>query len=145
VNQQQQPSQGPGIGLTFLYYFAITSLIGTLLASQARHLSLATGMPNQLGIILGLLGGSIGTYFNRSLSLKLSMGDRQTLLNQLNPIFEALGYTQTDTTDQALIYQRPQWRGLFSGKIYVYPQDHSATIISRAVHIRALKNRLTAL
>jgi hypothetical protein len=143
VNQSHQtPPEGPGIGLTFLYYFAGSAAIGTLLASQILHIGLGTGIPNQLGVLVGLLGGGVGTYFNRTLSLEVPMRGRKALLNRLNPILADMGYILAEDSEDGLTYQRSQLRGLFSGKIYVYWQERTATLISRAVHIRALKKRL---
>jgi hypothetical protein len=134
--------QGPSIGITFLYYFAGTALISTFLASQVLHLSLSSGIPNQLGSLMGLVGGLVGTYFNRAMTLEIPMQGKKKLLNQLTPILESMGYALAEEVDQTLVFQRSRLSSLFSGKVYLSLGDQTATITSRAVHIRELKKRL---
>ncbi|MEM9908289.1 MAG: hypothetical protein AAF921_25030, partial [Cyanobacteria bacterium P01_D01_bin.44] len=137
--------QGPGTGFTFLYYFASTSLVGTLLASQVLHVSLSTGIPNQIGVVLGVVGGAVGTYFNRSQTLNLPVKGKKELLNRINPILADMGYTLDETLEdpaEGLIYQRSGLRAWLSGKVYVTLGQKQATLTSRAVHIRTLQKHL---
>ncbi|MEO1402197.1 MAG: hypothetical protein AAFV72_13270 [Cyanobacteria bacterium J06635_1] len=142
--------KGPGTGFTFLYYFASTSLVGTLLASQVLHVSLSTGIPNQIGVVLGVFGGGVGTYFNRSQTLELPVKGKKELLNRLNPILSDMGYTLAEDSEElaeGLIYQRSGLRSLLSGKVYVtwaqkQADQKQAIVTSRAVHIRTLQKQL---
>ncbi|MEO0456102.1 MAG: hypothetical protein AAF152_05895 [Cyanobacteria bacterium P01_A01_bin.114] len=145
--------KGPSAAFTFLYYFASTSLVGTLFASQVLHLSLSTGVPNQLGVLIGLIGGAVGTHFNRSQTLKLPVKGKKELLNRLSPILTDMGYTlvqapetaapETPDSDPSLIYQRSGLRALLSGRVYVTIGPKGATLTSRAVHIRKIQKQLT--
>ena len=65
---------GPSNSTTFLYYFGSSTLITIVLASLVLHLSPTSGLPNQLGLVMGLFGGLVGTYFNRSITLAKDSG-----------------------------------------------------------------------
>ncbi|MEM9164792.1 MAG: hypothetical protein AAGC54_17215 [Cyanobacteria bacterium P01_F01_bin.4] len=137
--------KGPGTGFTFLYYFASTSLVGTLLASQVLHVSLSSGIPNQIGVVLGVVGGAVGTYFNRSQTLNLPIKGKKELLNRLNPILTDMGYALAEDSEEpaaGLIYQRSGLRALLSGKVYVTLAPKQAILTSRAVHIRTIQKQL---
>ncbi|NEP15561.1 MAG: hypothetical protein F6J97_01515 [Leptolyngbya sp. SIO4C1] len=145
ANLPSEP-QGPGIALTFLYYFAGTSLVGALLANQLLRVGFETGIPNQLGTVLGLVGGLVGTYFNRTRTLQRSIRGKKAFLNQLNPVLSDLGYTLVEEAAEAaelqLTYRRDGLSALLSGSVYVALSNQVATITSRAVHIRSLEKRL---
>ena len=137
---------GPENSLTFLYYFGTTTLITIVLASLVLHLSPMSGLPNQLGLVMGLVGGSLGLYFNRSITLKQPIKGHKVFLNQISQPLAQLGYTRVD--DESLpadlvMYARSNVRGLLSGKIYIRLEAKTAYITSRAVHIRGLKRILT--
>ncbi|NJL87454.1 MAG: hypothetical protein HC886_18085 [Leptolyngbyaceae cyanobacterium SM1_1_3] len=133
---------GPGFGFTFLYYFAGIGLITTLLVAQSLHVGLETGFPAQLGTGVGLLGGLLAAYFNQTLALELPFKGKQQFLRSLNQALSEMGYTLVDEEAGALVYQRSPLRQLFSGRVYVLLSDKSATVFSRAIHIRNLQRRL---
>ncbi|MGD1951833.1 MAG: hypothetical protein ACFB14_19635 [Leptolyngbyaceae cyanobacterium] len=137
---------GPENSLTFLYYFGTTTLITIVLASLVLHLSPMSGLPNQLGLAMGLAGGALGLYFNRSITLKQPIKGHKVFLNQISQPLAQLGYTRVE--DESLpadlvMYARSNVRGLLSGKIYIRLEAKTAYITSRAVHIRGLKRILT--
>ncbi|MEM1252262.1 MAG: hypothetical protein AAGI69_07500 [Cyanobacteria bacterium P01_H01_bin.21] len=137
---------GPENSLTFLYYFGTTTLITIVLASLVLHLSPMSGLPNQLGLAMGLVGGALGLYFNRSITLKQPIKGHKVFLNQISQPLAQLGYTRVE--DESLpadlvMYARSNVRGLLSGKIYIRLEAKTAYITSRAVHIRGLKRILT--
>ncbi|MEA5462822.1 hypothetical protein [Leptothoe sp. PORK10 BA2] len=138
-------NQGPEHSLTFLYYFGTTTLITMGLASAVLKLSPASPIPNQLGLIMGLVGGGLGLYFNRSITLKQPIKGHKVFLNQISQPLAELGYSQVDddslSTD-IVMYSRSKLRGLLSGKIYIRLEPKTAYITSRAVHIRGLKQKL---
>ena len=136
---------GPENSLTFLYYFGTTTLITIVLASNVLHLSPMSGLPNQLGLAMGLVGGALGLYFNRSITLKQPIKGHKVFLNQISQPLAQLGYTRIE--DESLpadlvMYARSNVRGLLSGKIYIRLEAKTAYITSRAVHIRGLKRIL---
>ncbi len=136
--------QGPGAGVTFLYYFVGTAFVSAFLAHQALHVPFSSGIPNQLGSIVGLFGGLIGTYFNANKTLELPLRGQKVLLNRLTPILDEMGYSPIDRPDleNTQVFAREGSRGAFSGKIYVTFLGKTAVVNSRAVHIRALAKRI---
>lgn len=77
---------GPENSLTFLYYFGTTTLITIVLASLVLHLSPMSSITNQMGIVMGLVGGFLGLYFNRSLTLKQPIkGHKVFQIKSVNP------------------------------------------------------------
>ncbi|MGP1373477.1 MAG: hypothetical protein ACTS3T_11670 [Almyronema sp.] len=133
---------GPGFGFTFLYYFAGIGLITTLLAAQSLHVRLETGIPAQLGIGVGLLGGLIAAYFNQTLLLEVPFQSKKQFLRSLNQSLNEMGYTPAAEAEGVLVYQRSPLSQLFSGKVYVQISENNALIFSRAIHIRSLRQRL---
>lgn len=136
---------GPEHSLTFLYYFGTTTLITIVLASMVLHLSPMSGLPNRLGLVMGLVGGALGLYFNRSITLKQPIKGHKVFLNQISQPLEKLGYIQVEDDSlpaDVVVYARSNLRGLLSGKIYIRLDEKIAYITSRAVHIRGLKQML---
>lgn len=138
-------NQGPENSLTFLYYFGTTTLITMGLASAVLKLSPTSAIPNQLGLVMGLVGGCLGLYFNRSITLKQPIKGHKVFLNQISQPLANLGYSQVDDDSlsaDVVMYSRSKLRGLLSGKIYIRLEPKTAYITSRAVHIRGLKQQL---
>lgn len=134
--------KGPGFLPTFLYYFSGTALVTTLLAVKALDVGLNTGIPNQLGLVVGLLGGMVGAYFNRSVTLEVPFKGKKTFLKTLNSALAEMGYEPTSETNEIAIYQRSRLRQLLSGRVFVQIAGNTATISSRSIHIKGLKKRL---
>ena len=136
---------GPENSLTFLYYFGTTTLITLVLASIELNVSPMNAVSNQLALVMGLVGGTLGLYFNRSITLKQPIKGHKVFLNQISQPLAELGYTRVedDTLPADLVlYSRSNLRGLLSGKIYIQLEANVAYITSRAVHIRGLKQKL---
>lgn len=136
---------GPENSLTFLYYFGTTTLLTIVLASSVLHLSPMSVIPNQLGLVMGLVGGGLGLYFNRSVTLKQTIKGRKVFLNQISQPLAELGYAPIEDDSlpaDLIIYARNNLRGLLSGKIYIRLEAKTAYITSRAVHIRGLKQTI---
>lgn len=140
-----QVPQGPGWVPTFLYYFSGTALVTTFLAVQTLGVGLETGIPNQLGLLVGILGGLIGAYFNRNQIIEVPIAKRKTFLRQLEQALAEKGYELDEAADLegVAVYRRPAFRQLFSGRIYVQIEDQQAFIASRATHLRWLKKKLS--
>lgn len=136
---------GPENSLTFLYYFGTTTLLTIVLASSVLHLSPMSVIPNQLGLVMGLVGGGLGLYFNRSVTLKQPIKGHKVFLNQISQPLAELGYAPVEDDSlpsDLVIYARNNLRGLLSGKIYIRLEAKTAYITSRAVHIRGLKQTI---
>jgi hypothetical protein len=134
--------KGPGFAITFIYYFAGSSLIGLLLASQVLHQPLSSGIPSQLALPVGLIGAIAGVYFYGAKTLEIPMRGKKALLNRLDPVLANMGYQLLEEVDNTRIYQRDGLSGIFSGKVYAYFETQMAIVSSRAVHIRAIANGL---
>ena len=136
--------EGPGFGLTFLYYFSGIALVTTLLAIKTLGVGLETGIPNQFGLILGAVGGVLGATFNRSKILNVPFNSKKVFDRKLDAALTAMGYTEDTNAslEDIQVYRRSAVRQLFSGKIYVLVNDQQARISSRASHIRGLRRQL---
>lgn len=133
---------GPGFAATFLYYFASTGVIFTLVAMQSLGLSSTVGLPQQLGIAGGLVGGLVGAYFNRSRTIVVPFQNRKQFLATLEPALNAMGYQQVAQEGDLCTYERSNLSKWLSGKIYIQFEKNQATIASRALHIRQLQKML---
>jgi len=152
VDSDESPlPQGPGPAFTFLYYFAGTAAVTTFLALKILGLPLDTGIPNQFGLLFGAIGGTLGTVFNRTTTLKLPYRSRRQFQPTLEDALAVMGYAATDLPpllaeredcEAIAVYRRSALRQLFSGRIYVYFGAKAATISSRAIHVRRLNRQL---
>lgn len=133
---------GPGFAATFLYYFATTGVIFTLVAIQGLGFSPASGLPQQLGIAGGVVAGVVGAYFNRTLTITAPFQNRKNFLATLETALNAMGYQQISEEDNTRVYERSNLSKWLSGKIYVQVEKNQATIASRAIHIRQLQKGL---
>ncbi|EGJ30046.1 MULTISPECIES: hypothetical protein [Moorena] len=134
---------GPGLLITFLYYFTCTTLITTVFSSQVLRLSLVTGMPYSVGIIFGLIGGLLGTYFNRTVTVSLEFRSKKVFTAALNDALTEMGFEETSKLDDFVVYQRPALSNLFSGKVFVQIGKGKATIASRSRNIKRISSKLS--
>ncbi len=142
---------GPGFTATFLYYFTSATLLATLVAARGLNLSFGTGLPQQLGLAVGLVAGGLGGYFNRTAAISISAPPGSASLAQVNGVLDEMGY-HLDEADSASVdvsldsplrvYVRSPLRQLLSGRVYVQQDDNQLTIASRAMHLRDLQRRL---
>jgi hypothetical protein len=136
--------EGPGFGLTFLYYFSGAALVTTLLAIKTLSVGLETGIPNQFGLVVGAVGGLLGASFNRSMTVDIPFTSKKVFTQKLETCLNAIGYTEDKAASGKgiLVYQRPLLSQLFSGRVYVLLEDKQAHIRSRAMHVRAIRRKL---
>ncbi len=141
---------GPGVGLTFTYYFSLTTLIAIAALSRGGHLGLSYPPLYGYGIGFGVLAGVVGTYLNRTEILDIPFQTRSGFLKKLGTCLGDLGYTAYEPQDEQevqelrasgidQIYQRTALAGWFAGKVYVNLSPKSAKIASRAAQIRRIK------
>lgn len=158
---------GPGFWTTFLYYFAMTVVIGGLTASQALHISPTSPTAVQVGILLGAIAGLGGGYFNRSVIWELPVQGRKAFFNRLQQSLQALklealvddstsdsfqdsktsqGKAQRrskESEDAAVqVYGASGAGAFFSGRLYVRVEDGKAELMGRASTIKRLKQLL---
>jgi hypothetical protein len=131
--------QGPNFLVTFLYYFASTTLIVLAIASQGMEMSLQAKLPYQLGTSLGLVVGLIGAYFNRSATISASFQNAKAFTQQLDEALAQIGFEKKTQLDDFTVYSKSALSTLFSGKIFVKIDKSSATIVGRASNIKRLK------
>lgn len=147
---------GPGVAVTFLYYFSSTAVVIAFVVSRALDISVSTGIPQQFGALGGLIAGGLGAYFNRTVRFELPIKSEKQFFNRLEPILTNLGYqpieageAETEEAEDAepvaglRVYERTSLSKWFSGRIFVQVEGQQATIASRAVVIRTLKQVLT--
>jgi hypothetical protein len=153
-NPENTPSTGPGIGLTFLYYFSMTAAIVVFLGSRSSHLTFTSPQLHQYGIVAGLIAGLLGVFVNRSVTMDIRFEDPAQFRQRLTQKLTELGFEQElddlDTEDNPapeaeniyLTYLRSGLAGWIVGRIYVIISDHSAKISSRAINIRRLRQHI---
>ncbi|GAB4146201.1 MAG: hypothetical protein Fur0046_24100 [Cyanobacteria bacterium J069] len=137
---------GPGFVATFLYYFASTAIVFTLVTALSLDAEL-TGIPRQVGLLGGIVGGITGAYFNRTVSIVLPIKGKKLFWNSLNPALTDLGYTlcqnaEGEDADGVRVYERTGLRKALSGKIYVQLEKDKATLSGRSAQIKAIQKRL---
>lgn len=133
---------GPGFFATFLYYFSSTGLVFAMIAIAGTGASFSSGIPQEMGLAGGLLGGLVGAYFNRTITLTLPAQNQKTFLKQLEAALTKMGYESAGEADGLRVYQRQGLSRFMSGRIFLQFEDGNAILASRAVQIRTLKKRL---
>ncbi|NJK41575.1 MAG: hypothetical protein HC934_09885 [Acaryochloridaceae cyanobacterium SU_2_1] len=142
---------GPGIALTFLYYFSMTT--GIIVVTGSRFLDLTYTSPQlyQYGIGLGSAVGLLGVFINRNLIMDIAFEDRVSFQKQLDQALATMGFTQDSQKNRStltrqefdLIYQRSGVRGWLAGRVYVVLSPGMAKISGRASNIRRLRPQLS--
>lgn len=136
---------GPGLLVTFLYYFSSTAVIFTLVASRGMGLGTETGIPQAIGVAGGLLAGGLGTYFNRTVSWVLPLKNKKKPLIELENVLTQMGYENVSEAlgeSNVKVYDRTSFSKWVSGKVYVQTEPDQVTIASRASTIRRLQQVL---
>ncbi len=136
-------SFGPGFVPTFLYYFVSTTLIAAFVASRGLGMSIGSGTPLRLGIVLGLLAGLAGGYFNRTVTRSFDFKNRKKFDQQLEGILAELGFQKADEREDGVrIYQRAALAKVLSGKVFVQFEQQSAAIAGRSIAMKQLSKRM---
>lgn len=136
---------GPGFLPTFLYYFTGMLVITTLISAQVLHVSISTGTPIQLGVIVGLAGGLLGAVRNRTKVVTLPIKKRDGFAEQLEDTLTDLGYRKIDTPalpvdDTVTVYEPSSATKWFlAGRVYVQFSKKQVTIASRASVIKRIQ------
>ena len=154
---QQKDTQltGPGIGLTFLYYFSMTVIIVMFVGSRSAAFTFASPELRQYGTLAGLVAGIIGTIVNRNVTMDITFENRNRFQTRLNQKLSEIGFEleslEEETTNnpstaalegEYLSYFRSGLAGTFAGGVYVVMSDRTATISSRAINIRRIRKLL---
>lgn len=133
---------GPGFTATFLYYFVTTAVIVTFVSAKALNLGVGTGLPQQTGLLAGLIAGLLGAYFNRTVTQSIAIQNKKTFLKELNTTLSQLGYEQSAQDGDVLVYERPNLAKFLAGKVYVQLDGNQATIATRAAQLKQIRSHL---
>lgn len=138
---------GPGFWATFLYYFASTAFVFSLVTMQGLGVGMDTGLPQQVGLVGGLISGLIGGYFNRTMTLEVPVKNKKVFLKTVKATLAQLGYQEKqdqtqEAEDDILVYERQGLGKFLSGKVYIQIDKNSATIASRAGQMRKLRKEM---
>jgi len=139
---------GPGFVPTFLYYFVSTTLIAVFVISQGINdpqQQELLGNPFQVGILLGVLAGGIGAYFNAYEQAEFPIKNRGADLKAINDTLTAMGYAESQEVDQVKVYERSFPSNLFAGKLLLEFTEKTVLISARANRVRALRKVLKSL
>lgn len=130
--------KGPGLLLTFAYYFSTATLLADLVLAQQLHFGVNSRVTLQLSLIVGIVTGLIGLYMNRSQTLQFTIGNQKRFKNHLESTLDQLGFDTKTDEEGYQIYTNSGWQRWFAGKILVKVERQSVEIVSRASNIRQL-------
>lgn len=152
AHQEDTQLTGPGIGLTFLYYFSMTVIIVMFVGSRSAAFTFASPELRQYGTLAGLVAGVIGTIINRNVTMDITFDNRNQFQTRLTQKLAEIGFEpeeldedNTETPElegEYLSYFRSGLAGQLAGGIYVLLSNRSATISSRAINIRRIRKLL---
>lgn len=138
---------GPGFLPTFLYYFVGTTFIVVLLIDQGvgnSALADSSGNPFSIGILLGLLAGGVGAYFNRHEVVTIPIKNQKAFAQKIHAALAEMGFAEAAQVEQITVYERPIPSRFFSGKLFVQLEKETATLSGRSRLLRSLQKRLQA-
>lgn len=133
---------GPDFWPTFLYYFVGTTLIVALVTSQGLGLELGTRVPLQVGMLIGLVAGLAGAYWNRSIEVCVTFRDRAVFIETLERSLAEMGFEAKSELDEFVVYEKSALSTLFAGRIFLRVEKNRATIAGRASNVRRLQQQL---
>lgn len=143
----EQTFTGPGFALTFLYYFALATLIVGIATMEVLHVGAKSALPYQYGIAFALPFGLINAWTKRSKTLSLTVKNRgsfnkklKAVLSELN--FELSGDPEIEDGTTYQTFRKPGVAGWLAGEIYVAIAGNEAVISSRSSLIKKLEPKL---
>ncbi len=148
--QTALPITGPGAVQTFLYYFSVMTLIAAMVGAVALHQRPSSPGLFTAALTMGLLAGTLGALFNRTVRLTVAYDNQRKFTTKLNSVLTDLGFeldheamaAQPDRPQNAFIYHRPAPAKWFAGRVYVVFHPQSVTLASRAANMQKLQRRL---
>ena len=131
----------PGIGITFLYYFACTNLIVFFIGfTQGARLGIEESLLYQLGLGVGVITGILGATFNRSVTVTAVYKKSRIFEKDIQEVLTDLGFLAASELEGFTVYKIPSVKSLFVGKVFVEIEKGSATIICRSSLAKEIKN-----
>lgn len=142
-------SLGPGLWITFAYYFLGTTAIAALLGSRLLP-GETSGSALLLAVPVGAVAGLLGAAFNRTERLSVTVRDPAAFRRDLDRALAELGFEADPTiafdpeSEFAgfSAYRRSQLGRWLSGMVLVRTDGTEATLASRASVLRRLERRL---
>lgn len=118
----------------------------TAIALRATGLTLESGLPQQFGLALGLFGGVVGGYFNRTATFVVSSTNPAKLVKSLEEILVDMGYGVSEEDDlldeNVSLYQRSGLRAFFSGNVFIQVETHQITVAARSISLKRIQSAL---
>ena len=143
----EQTFTGPGFALTFLYYFALATLIVGIATMEMLHVGAKSALPYQYGIAFALPFGLLNAWTKRSKTLSLSIKNRGSFNRKLKQVlselkFEMSGEPETEDGTTYQTFRKSGVAGWLSGEVYVAIAGNEAVIASRSTLIKKLELKL---
>lgn len=136
---------GPGVAPTFLYYFSATALLFTLVAAKGLGVSIRSEIPQQVGLLGGLLAGVVGAYFNRTIVRAFNPMPDKTLPTTLVDVLSRMGYQLAEEVEGVQVYERSGLSRLFSGRVFVQREGQGLRVAGRSLQVKAIQTAMQAL
>ena len=120
----------------------------TGIAVKAGGMPLEEGIAQRFGLLVGLVAGLCGGYFNRTTSFSISSTDPSQLLANLKAIAQDMGYQLMDDSpnnrfeEDVLVYQRSGLSALFSGRVFFQIEDKQVTVAARSIQLKRLQQAI---
>lgn len=137
--------QGPGYGLTFLYYFAITAVIAILLGHQGTGVSWQDPALYKISVPFALLVASIGAYINQNTLLSIPLpkqSARVTKVQALKTLLDRMGYAELEDDEGIQIYRRTGLAKYLSGDLFVQVENKEILISGRSSMLNQIEKQL---
>jgi hypothetical protein len=134
--------QGPGYGLTFLYYFAITSVIALVLGHQSVGLGWQDPALYNIAVPFALLAGSIGAYVNQNILVTIPTPKKSATMQQLQAFLQTMGYERIEDNAAVTTYRRSGLAKLLSGRVFVQVEPWQILLSGRATVVHAIEKHL---
>lgn len=139
--------KGPGFGVTFLYYFALATLIGAITTMEIKHVGARSSLPYQYGIIFALPFAIINAWTKRSKTLTASVNHKNKFQQKLTRTLADLDFqpsTEPEIEEGVTYveYRKEGMAGFLAGTIYVAIAENEAVIASRASVIKKLETKI---
>ncbi len=147
MTELEQSFQGPGFATTFLYYFALATLIVAIATMEILHVGAQSATPYQYGVAFALPFGLINALTKSSKTMSVEIANQNQFRQQLNQVLTELKYESDEEPelDDGVMYQtfrRAGVAGWLTGAVYVAIAENEAAIASRRSTIKKLSKQL---
>ncbi len=134
--------QGPGYGLTFLYYFAITAVIGLVLGHQGTGIGWQDPLLYRVAVPFALFAASIGAYINHNTLVTIPTNQQSATAKQLQTILQQRGYEAIDSDAGVTTYSRSGLSRFLAGQVFVQVEPKQIMLSGRAKMVQMLEKQM---